>query len=212
MPAVQYTTKRRDTKMKTIKDKYIVMGSDGAGFPLKEAVKLHLEDLGWTVEDVGVKSLDGPTEMFNRVGFRVGAKISEGEYEKGLVFCGTGMGIHVAAGKCPHVQAGVVESVPAGKRAAAANNLNVLAMGAQYVSPAMGIEIVDEFLNTPFGGDYGEAFLAMHKLAWEEIDEFDYEAFKANGFEPIHKYDVERPRPTGENRRKGMVTYKPVLR
>ena len=198
--------------MKTIKDKYIVMGSDGAGFPLKEAVKLHLEDLGWTVEDVGVKSLDGPTEMFNRVGFRVGAKISEGEYEKGLVFCGTGMGIHVAAGKCPHVQAGVVESVPAGKRAAAANNLNVLAMGAQYVSPAMGIEIVDEFLNTPFGGDYGAAFLAMNKLAWEEIDEFDYEAFKANGFEPIHKYDVERPRPTGENRRKGMVTYKPVLR
>ena len=198
--------------MKTIKDKFIVVGSDGAGFPLKEAVKMHLEDLGWTVEDVGVKSLDGPTEMFNRVGFRVGAKISEGEYEKGLVFCGTGMGIHVAAGKCPHVQAGVVESVPADKRAAAANNLNVLAMGAQYVSPAMGIEIVDEFLNTPFGGDYGEAFLAMHKLAWEEIDEFDYEAFKANGFEPIHKYDVERPRPTGENRRRGAVTYKPVLR
>lgn len=198
--------------MKTIKDKYIVMGSDGAGFPLKEAVKMHLEDLGWTVEDVGVKSLDGPTEMFNRVGFRVGAKISEGEYEKGLVFCGTGMGIHVAAGKCPHVQAGVVESVPAGKRAAAANNLNVLAMGSQYVSPAMGIEIVDEFLNTPFGGDYGEAFLAMHKLAWEEIDEFDYEAFKANDFEPIHKYDVERPRPTGDNRRKGNVSYKPFLR
>ncbi|MBQ2086437.1 MAG: RpiB/LacA/LacB family sugar-phosphate isomerase [Oscillospiraceae bacterium] len=195
--------------MKTIKDKYIVMGSDGAGFPLKEAVKMHLEDLGWTVEDVGVKSLDGPTEMFNRVGFRVGAKISEGEYEKGLVFCGTGMGIHVAAGKCPHVQAGVVESVPAGKRAAAANNLNVLSMGAQYVSPAMAIEIVDEFLSTPFGGDYGEAFLAMHKLAWEEIDEFDYEAFKANGFEPIHKYDVEfKP---GGFLPKGMVTYKPVL-
>jgi ribose 5-phosphate isomerase B len=199
--------------MKTIKDKFIVVGSDGAGFPLKEAVKLHLEDLGWTVEDVGVTSLDGPgpTEMFHRVGFKVGAKISEGEYEKGLVFCGTGMGIHVAAGKCPHVQAGVVESVPAGKRAAAANNLNVLAMGAQYVSPAMGIEIVDEFLNTPFGGDYGERFLAMHKLAWEEIDEFDYEAFKANGFEPIHKYDVDRSQPAGQ-RRKGNVTYKPVLR
>ena len=195
--------------MKTIKDKYIVMGSDGAGFPLKEAVKLHLEDLGWTVEDVGVKSLDGPTEMFNRVGFRVGAKISEGEYEKGLVFCGTGMGIHVAAGKCPHVQAGVVESVPAGKRAAAANNLNVLSMGASYVSPAMAIEIVDEFLSTPFGGDYGEDFLAMHRLAWEEIDEFDYEAFKANGFEPIHKYDVEfKP---GNALPKGMVTYQPIL-
>jgi len=197
--------------MKTIKDKFIVVGSDAAGFPLKEAVKLHLEDLGWTVEDVGVTSLDGPTEMFHRVGFKVGAKVSEGEYEKGLVFCGTGMGIHVAAGKCPHVQAGVVESVPSGKRAAAANNLNVLSMGAMYVSPAMGIEIVDEFLNTPFGGGYNQQFLDFHRLAWEEIDEFDYEAFKANGFEPIHKYDVQMGGGGGE-RPRGQVTYKPVLR
>ena len=195
--------------MKTIKDKYIVVGSDAAGYPLKETVKLHLQDLGWHVEDVGCSPENGMNQMFQRVGFKVGAKISEGEYEKGLVFCGTGMGIHVAAGKCPHVQAGVVESVPAGKRAAAANNLNVLSMGAQYVSPAMAIEIVDQFLSTPFGGDYGEDFLAMHRLAWEEIDEFDYEAFKANGFEPIHKYDVEfKP---GSALPKGMVTYQPIL-
>jgi len=196
--------------MKTIKDKFIVMGSDMAGFPLKEAVKLHLQDLGWTVEDVGVTQPGPDAEMFHRVGFKVGAKVSEGEYEKGLVFCGTGMGIHVAAGKCPHVQAGVVESVPAGKRAAAANNLNVLSMGSQYVSPAMGIEIVDEFLSTPFGGGYDQQFLDYHKLAWEEIDEFDYEAFKANGFEPIHKYDVEMGGGDGKMPR-GMVSYQPIL-
>ena len=63
--------------MKTIKDKYIVVGSDAAGYPLKEAVKLHLQDLGWHVEDVGCSEENGMNEMFHRVGFKVGAKISE---------------------------------------------------------------------------------------------------------------------------------------
>ena len=48
--------------------------------------------------------------MFHRIGLRVGAKIAEGEYERALIFCGTGMGIHIAASKCPHVHAAVVES------------------------------------------------------------------------------------------------------
>ena len=55
--------------------------------------------------------------MFHRIGLKVGAKISEGEFERALIFCGTGMGIHIAASKCPHVHAAVCESVPAAKRA-----------------------------------------------------------------------------------------------
>ena len=96
--------------MKTVKDKKLVVGADFAGYPLKEAVVAHLKAKGWEIEDVGVKSPDdNDTEnMFHRVGLRVGAKVSEGEYERGLAFCGTGMGIHIAASKCPHVHAGVV--------------------------------------------------------------------------------------------------------
>ena len=110
----------RSKKMKTVKDKYLVVGADFAGFPLKEAVVAHLEKKGWKILDLGVRKDSDPNDtdlMFHRVGLRVGAMISEGEYERALLFCGTGMGIHIAASKCPHVHAGVVESVPAARRA-----------------------------------------------------------------------------------------------
>ncbi len=103
----------------TIKDKKILVGADFAGFPLKEAVVAHLKEKGWTVTDVGVRSPeDDDTDlMFHRIGLRVGSMIFEGEFERALIFCGTDMGIHIAASKCPHVHAGVVESVPAALRA-----------------------------------------------------------------------------------------------
>ena len=106
--------------MKTVKDKYIVMGADFAGFPLKEAVAAHLKAQGGRITDVGVTTDSKPDDtenMFHRVGLRAGSLISEGEFERALLFCGTGMGIHIAASKCPHVHAGVVESVPAALRA-----------------------------------------------------------------------------------------------
>ena len=89
--------------MKTIKDKQILVGADFAGYPLKEAVVAHLKEYGWTVTDVGVRSPeDTDTDlMFHRIGLRVGSMISEGEFERALIFCGTGMGIHIAASKCP---------------------------------------------------------------------------------------------------------------
>ena len=123
--------------MKMVKDKQVLVGADFAGFPLKEAVVEHLRNKGWTVTDIGVKSADEKEpEMFHRIGLKVGAKISEGEFERALIFCGTGMGIHIAASKCPGVHAGVVESVPAALRAITGNGVNVLAMGAFYVAPS----------------------------------------------------------------------------
>ena len=182
--------------MKKICDKYIVIGSDISGYSLKEAIKKHLVDLGWTVEDVGVTDPHDPKpEMFHRVGFKVGAKISEKEYEKGIVICGTGMGIHIAANKCPGVQAAVVESVRSAKRASQANNTNVLGMGGFWMSPADGIEAVDVWLGTKLGEGWEDlpVFTDYHKLAFDEINAFDYEAFKANNFEPIHlaDYDID---------------------
>ena len=124
--------------MKTVKNKEILVGADFAGYPLKEAVVEHLVKKGWKVTDVGVRADSDPDDtdlMFHRVGLRAGSMISEGEFERALLFCGTGMGIHIAASKCPHVHAGVVESVPAALRAITGNGVNVLAMGAFYVAP-----------------------------------------------------------------------------
>ena len=185
---------RKRKNMKTIKEKQILVGADFAGFPLKEVVVEHLEKKGWTVTDVGVRKDSDPDDtdlMFHRVGLRVGAMISEGEFERALIFCGTGMGIHIAASKCPHVHAGVVESVPAALRAITGNGVNVLAMGAFYVAPQMGCDIADAYLNAELGSGYEwwKNFYEFHKLAIDELEAFDYEEYKANGFKVNHLGD-----------------------
>jgi len=172
--------------MKSVKDKQVLVAADIAGLPLKDAVITHLKSKGWEVTDIGIKSEDDPNkEMFQRLGLRVGAKISEGEFEKALLFCGSGMGIHIAASKCPRVHSAVVESVNAAKRCVVANGCNVLSMGAYYVAPRMGIDIADAFLESNLGDGYEnwEGFYDFHKFAHDELDVFDYVEFKKNGFE-----------------------------
>jgi len=172
--------------MKRVKDKQVLVGADFAGFPLKEVIVEHLKRKGWEVTDIGVRAADeADPEMFHRIGLKVGAKIAEGEFERALLFCGTGMGIHIAASKCPRVHAAVVESVPAALRAITGNGVNVLSMGAFYVAPKMGCEIADAFLYNDLGGGYEwwPNFYEFHKLAIDELDAFDYEEFKRNGFE-----------------------------
>jgi RpiB/LacA/LacB family sugar-phosphate isomerase len=180
--------------MKSYKNKCLVVGADFAGFPLKEVVVDYLRGKGWDITDLGVLSMD-ETEppMFHRIGLKVGAQISEREFDRALLFCGTGMGIHIAASKCPGVHAGVVESVPAARRAITGNGVNVLAMGAFYVAPQMGKEIADAFLYNDLGSgyEYWPNFYEFHKLAIDELDSFDYREFKRNGFEVKRIGDVD---------------------
>ncbi|MDR1059056.1 MAG: RpiB/LacA/LacB family sugar-phosphate isomerase [Treponema sp.] len=172
--------------MKTIKDKQLLVGADFAGVALKNVIVAHLRKKGWTITDIGVKTEDEKEpEMFHRIGLKVGAKISEGEFERALIFCGTGMGIHIAASKCPHVHCAVVESVPAALRCITGNNCNILSMGGFYVAPQTGIAMAEAFLNHGFGEgyEYWPNFLEFHKLAYDELEAFDYGEFKKNGFE-----------------------------
>ena len=132
--------------------------------------------------------------LCHRVGLRVGAEIAEGNYERALVFCGTGMGIHIAASKCPHVHAGVVESLPAAIRAITGNGVNVLAMGAFYVAPQTACDIADAYLANSLGTgwEWWHNFYEFHKLAIDELEAFDYEEYKKSGFK-VHKlgdYDL----------------------
>ena len=180
--------------MKTIKDKQILVAADFAGFALKEAVVEHLRKKGWTVTDIGVKSADEENpEMFHRIGLKVGAKIAEREFERAVIFCGTGMGIHIAASKCPHVHASVVESVSAAKRCITGNNCNVMSIGGFYIAPQKGKDMVDAYLEHGFGEGYEnwKGFYEFHKLAYDELEAFDYEKFKANGFEVIKLGEVD---------------------
>ena len=180
--------------MKSYKDKYLLVGADFAGFPLKEDVINDLKGKGWKITDVGVKSVNEENpEMFHRIGLKVGVKITEKEFDRALLFCGTGMGIHIAASKCPGVHAGVVESVPSALLAITGNGVNVLAMGAFYVAPQMGKDIADAFLHNELGSGYEwwPNFYEFHKLACDELDAFDYAEFKKNSFEVKRMGDVD---------------------
>ena len=170
--------------------KSVVVGADFAGYPLKEYVKKHLTERGWEVADI-TPALEG-IPMYHRVGFMLGAKLAEGEFHKALAFCGTGMGIHVAASKCPHVHAAVCESAPSALRCATANGCNLLAMGAFYIAPRLGAAMADAFLENNLGDGYEnwDGFYEYHKLGYDECEGFDYEAYKANGFVVPHAKEV----------------------
>lgn len=180
--------------MKLVKDKKVLVGADFAGLHLKNEIVAFLEKQGWEVTDVGVKDENDPDPMmYHRVGLLVGSMIANKEFERALIFCGTGMGIHIAASKCPHVHAAVCESVPSALRSVTANNCNVLAMGAFYVAPKTGIAMADAFLNHKLGDGYEDwdGFYDYHKLGYDECENFDYEAFKANGFKFENSPNVE---------------------
>ena len=110
------------------------------------------------------------------------------------VVVGDGMGIHIAASKCPHVHAGVVESVPAALRAITGNGVNVLAMGAFYVAPQTACDIADAYLSNELGSgwEWWHNFYEFHKLAIDELEAFDYEEYKKNGFKvnKLGDYDL----------------------
>ena len=185
--------------MKMVKDKKILVAADIAGVTLKDAVVEDLEKDGWEITDIGVKSVDEENpEMFHRIGLKVGGKIAEREFERALLFCGTGMGIHIAAMKCPHVHAACVETEKAALRAITGNNCNVLYMGAFYMTKEEGIRAARAYLSNNLGDGYQDwqNFYEFHKLAYDELEAFDYQEFKKNGFEVKKLGDVKLSIPT----------------
>ena len=129
--------------------KKIVIGSDKSGFPLKEAVKAHLVELGYEVEDCGTQDMEHG-QPYYVVAPVVAEKISRKEYEKGILICGTGMGMAIVANKYPGVYAAVCENTYAAEKCRAINNANILTMGGWITADFAGCAIVDKFLNTAF--------------------------------------------------------------
>lgn len=145
----------------------IIIGSDPSGFTLKEAVKQHLIDRGFDVTDVGTKTLEEPVMYFD-VGERLGKAISEGQFERGIIICGTGMGVNLMANRFPGVLCGLCESVYAVSRARTINNINVVALGGFYQGPELGIAMTDAFLDTPWLEGLDEATQELVKEGYRK--------------------------------------------
>lgn len=139
----------------------ICVGSDHAGFELKEAVKAHLLALGHEVEDAGTPD-PGVSVDYPDYGRLVARKVTAGEGELGIVVCGTGIGISIAANKVRGARAALCTDPYMARMARAHNNANILAMGGRVVGVGLALDIVEAFLNTPFeGGRHG---LRVEKL------------------------------------------------
>lgn len=128
----------------------IAIGSDHAGFELKEKVKEHLQRRGIAVEDRGTDSsasVDYPD--FAR---KVGDEVVAHEADLGILVCGTGIGMALAANKIPGIRAANVTTEFEAQMLREHNDGNILALGARVVDEATAVKLVDKFLSTQFAG------------------------------------------------------------
>jgi ribose 5-phosphate isomerase B len=128
----------------------IAIGSDHAGFSVKETIKEYLESAGYTVDDQG--SFSEESVDYPDYGKAVGERVASKKADLGIAVCGSGIGISIAANKVPGIRAALAHSVVTAQLAREHNNANVLALGARIVTPAAALEMVEAFLNTPFAG------------------------------------------------------------
>ncbi|AEY66984.1 RpiB/LacA/LacB family sugar-phosphate isomerase [Clostridium sp. BNL1100] len=129
--------------------KKIIIGSDKSGFPLKEAIKAHLTQLGYEVTDGGTLKEEEPKPYFE-VASAVAKRVSDGEFERAVLICGTGMGVSIVANKYKGVYAAVCENTYAAEKARAINDANILCLGGWLTAEFVGCAMVDTFLNTEF--------------------------------------------------------------
>ena len=128
----------------------IAIGSDHGGFELKKEVMAHLDARGLEYKDFGTysdASCDYPV-----YGKAVAKAVASGEYERGIIICGTGIGISIAANKVPGIRCALCSEPMSAEMTRRHNNANMLAMGAGMIGKNMAERIVEVFLSTEFEG------------------------------------------------------------
>lgn len=126
----------------------IVIGSDHAGFPLKEEVKKQLQEMRHKVVDVGTHNTD-PVD-YPDFAEAVGCAVLAKKAGKGIVVCGSGVGASVAANKIPGVRAGLCHDTYSAHQGVEHDDMNVLVMGARIIGPALARELVEAFVGARF--------------------------------------------------------------
>ena len=130
----------------------IAIGSDHAGFELKENLKEFLEENGYEYRDLGAEALD-PQDDYPDYGRKVGEAVASGDCDRGIVICGTGVGMSIAANKVPGIRAAVCYSTDMGRVSREHNDANILALGGRILAKELAWDIVAVWLQTPFSGE-----------------------------------------------------------
>lgn len=127
----------------------LAIACDHAGFALKETLKSHFADrIDWI--DLGTNSVDSVS--YADFGKKMGQAITDGQVQRGIIICGSGIGISIAANRFPAVRAAVCTDATMAHLARQHNDANVLALGGRIIGVQVAIDCVEEFLNTAFEG------------------------------------------------------------
>ena len=130
----------------------IDLGCDHGGYNLKLEIIKHLEAKGIECVDYGTNSADESVD-YPIYGQKVAEAVIAKEVDYGIVCCGTGIGISLAANKVPGIRCAVVSDVFSAKMSKAHNNANMLALGERVLGKGLALELVDTWINTEFEGD-----------------------------------------------------------
>jgi ribose 5-phosphate isomerase B len=128
----------------------IPIACDHAGYELKKQVVKHLLDKGFEVKDFGTDSSESVD--YPDFAHQVGRAINNGEFKRGIVICGSGNGVQMTVNKYPNVRCALCWNAEIAHLGRQHNDCNVISLPARFIPQELALQIVDEFLNTPFEG------------------------------------------------------------
>jgi ribose 5-phosphate isomerase B len=140
----------------------LVIGSDHFGYGLKAELRAHLEQRGHELLDLGCTGVEDEVD-YPDVAEALARRIAAGEFARGILVCGTGIGMAIAANKVPGVRAACCHDPYSAERARKSNDAQVLCLGAEIVGAALARVLLDHWLESEFGG--GRSTRKVHKLA-----------------------------------------------
>jgi len=147
----------------------ILLACDHGGFELKEELKAFLKSLG--VEPIDMGTFNEDSVDYPDFGILAAERVSRGELEKGILICGTGIGMSIVANKFPKIRAALANDLYSSRCSREHNDANILIIGGRIVGKELAKEIVKVWLETPFAG-------GRHKRRLEKIEALEKEKFK----------------------------------
>jgi ribose 5-phosphate isomerase B len=142
----------------------LAIGCDEAAFDLKETIRKHLIGAGHDVTDFG--TFDGKPVLYPDVAFALAQAVARGDYERGVLMCGTGIGMAICANKVPGIRAAQCHDTYSAERASRSNDAQIITMGGRVIGPELAKAIVDTFLRSTFDGGRSQPKV-------DRINEFD---------------------------------------
>jgi ribose 5-phosphate isomerase B len=139
----------------------IIIGNDHAGFALKEVIKEYLSVLNFNIEDCG--TYDEASVDYSDFGIKVAEKVSSGEFSRGILICGTGLGMSMVANRFKFVRAALCSDIFSARMSRLHNDANILVLGGRVIGTELAKEIVRVWLETEFEG-------GRHKNRIEKFD------------------------------------------